>query len=111
MQTTTTTTTTARPLFGLGQTVATPGALDLVSDPADLVPFLARHHRGDWGDTGRDADPGEMSDWELNDFALLDGSRIFSVYQLGEEKIWIITDAADEDGRRASTCIMTPEDY
>ena len=110
MQTTTTTTRTA-PLFRLGQTVATPAALALVADPAELVPFLARHHRGDWGDTGRDADPGEMSDWELNDLALLDGSRIFSAYQIGEEKFWIITDAADEDGRRASTCIMTPEDY
>ena len=108
---TTTTTTTARPLFRLGQTVATPAALDLLKSTGGGLPELARHHRGDWGDTGRDADPGEMSDWELNDLALLDGSRIFSVYQIGTEKIWIITDAADEAGRRASTCIMTPEDY
>jgi len=98
-------------MFDLGETVATPAALALVAHPSELVPFLARHHRGDWGDTGKDSDPGEMSDWELNDYALLNGSRIFSVYEIGRKKIWIITEATGDDNRRASTCIMTPREY
>src|SRR2546430_10584303 len=38
-------------LFGLGQIVATPGAL-LALEKAGQSPgeFLARHHSGDWGD-------------------------------------------------------------
>lgn len=102
------------PLFELGQTAATHGALELVASAAEkLTPYLARHHRGDWGDTGRDADDGEASDWELNDRALLDGGRIFSVYELPEDagRVWIITEAKDDDGRRRSTCIMTPSEY
>jgi hypothetical protein len=43
--------TTPLPRFSLGQTVATPGAVDALrrsgQSPAD---FLARHQRGDWGD-------------------------------------------------------------
>ena len=111
MKTTHTSPPTARPLFELGQTVATPGALALVSDPGELIPFLRRHHHGDWMDTGTEADAGEMSDAELNDHAILDGSRIFTVAQLVTGKIWIITEAKQDDGRRASTCIMTPEEY
>jgi len=99
------------PLFELGQTVATPGALALVSDPWELFPLLTRHHRGDWIDTGKDADAGEMSDWELNDMALRDGGRIFTVAHVAGEKIYIITEAKGDDGRRASTCIMRAEDY
>lgn len=101
----------ATPLFELGQVVATPGALELVTNPAEFIPFIRRHHCGDWIDTGADAEGGEMSDAELNDMAILDGSRIFTVAKLPTGKIWIITEAKGDDGRRASTCILTPEEY
>jgi hypothetical protein len=52
-----------------------------------------------------------MSDAELNDMAILDGSRIFTVAHIAGEKIYIITEAKNDDGRRASTCIMRAEDY
>jgi hypothetical protein len=102
---------TAKPLFELGRIVATPGALALVTDPRELIPYLRRHHRGDWMDTGAAAEGGEMSDAELNDMAILDGSRIFTVVHVAVAKIWIITEAKGDDGRRASTCILTPEEY
>jgi len=102
---------TARPLFELGSTYATPGALAAVNDPADLIPYLRRHHHGDWIDTGTDADEGEMSDAELNDMAIIDGSRIFTVAHIAGEKIYIITEAKGDDGRRASTCIMRADEY
>jgi hypothetical protein len=90
-----------RPLFPLGQTVATPGALKALQtagqSPAE---FLDRHVRGDWGDVCDE-------DSEANDLALKDGSRIFSVYHLKDgTKIWVITEAD-----RSSTCILLPEEY
>ena len=92
--------------FELGQVVATPPALAAMERTGDTpVPFLSRHAAGDWGTVGRD-------DWKANDRALLEGSRIFSAYKLKDgTKIWIMTTATDENGRRESTCIMLPSDY
>ena len=40
-----------KPLFPLGRTVATPGALKLLEESCESPSlFLSRHHRGDWGD-------------------------------------------------------------
>ena len=73
----------AEPLFPLGQTVATPGALEVMArlgiNPADLI---ARHVTGDWGDI----DP---EDRGLNERALVDGSRIFSVYGTQRQR-WLL---------------------
>ncbi len=67
--------------------------------------FLSKHLSGDWGKV-------DAEDWSLNDQALLDGSRILSAYQtLRGVKIWIITEAVGDDGRRASTCILLPDEY
>jgi hypothetical protein len=69
------------------------------------VPFLSKHTAGDWGTVGQD-------DWKANDRALLEGSRIFSAYKLKDgTKIWIITEAVGDDGKRASTCVLLPDDY
>ena len=61
-------------LFRFGQVVATPGAMAVMErlgiNPADLI---VRHVTCDWGDI----DP---EDDGQNEQALLDGSRIFSVY-------------------------------
>ncbi len=90
-----------RPLFSLGQCVATPGALAVLEEagqtPAD---FLNRHITGDWGEI----DP---EDKGLNEEALRDGARIFSVYRTSKGvKVWVITEAD-----RASTCILLPDEY
>ncbi len=92
--------------FALGQVVATPGALEALAKagqtPHDL---LARHLRGDWGDL--DAD-----DAALNLSALKDESRIFGTFILNDgTKLWCITEAVGEDGHRASTCLLLPDEY
>lgn len=92
--------------FFLGAVVATPGALNLLStlriDPHAL---LHRHAQGDWGDL-------EDADRRLNDEAVVDGSRIFSSYLVGPgDKVWVITEAADDFGIRHSICILTPAEY
>ncbi len=91
----------ARPLFSLGECVATPGALAALieaNQPAEA--FLHRHQFGDWGEIHPD-DMGE------NEQALQDGARIFSVYTtMKGVKIWVITEAD-----RNSTCILLPDEY
>jgi hypothetical protein len=92
--------------FELGRTLATPGALAALEEnnfPAAF--FLHLHARGNWG-TLSDADKA------MNDAALLDGSRILSAYHLSDgRKIWIITEAQDDDGVRARTTILLPSEY
>lgn len=90
--------------FGLGAVVATPGALALLrqhqTNPFDL---LQRHVRGDWGDL-------DAADQTANERALHSGARLVSVYRVGGERLWIITEAVGEDGiRPASTCLLSRE--
>ncbi len=59
----------------------------------------------DWGELSDD-------DKRLNEDALHDGSRILSAYILPTEvKIWIITEAADENGDRAAMTALLPAEY
>jgi hypothetical protein len=61
--------------FSLGRIVATPGALHALHDAGQAAgDFLARHVTGDWGDL-------DDEDRNLNNAALLDGSRILSAYK------------------------------
>ena len=93
------------PLFGLGNVVATPGALALMQDHGiGAVVFLKRHQRGDWGTIC-------ASDGVANHRAVNDGSRILSAYDIAGERLWIITDAVGDDGKRASTCVLLPGEY
>src|SRR5947209_16300386 len=99
--------TTRRVKFHPGQVVATPGALEVLraSGQSPQV-FLGAHLEGYWG--------GELDeeDRRLNDEALLDGSRLLSAYRtLRGERLWIITEAVGDDGHRASTCLLLPEEY
>jgi len=90
----------------LGQIVATPGALAALA-AADTSPstLLRRHASGDWGDL-------DAPDRAANAAALRDGSRLLSTYTVAPgAKIWIITEAADEDGHRAATTLLLPEEY
>jgi len=87
------------PLFPLGQIVATPNALAQITH-ADIMPALQRHTAGDWGDLCAE-------DKEVNDRAVVEGTRILSAYRAANgTKFWIITDAEG-----AVTTILLPEDY
>ncbi len=83
-------------LFPLGACVATPGAIDL---DVDLANLLARHSRGDWGEVCK-------ADARENDRALKTGERLLSSYPVGDGKVWVITEAD-----RSSTCLLLPEEY
>jgi hypothetical protein len=92
--------------FHLGQIVATPAALEAIEQAGQSpAEFLHRHTHGDWGELCDE-------DRELNDAAVECGSRILSAYRTKSgAKIWIITEAADDDGHRASTTILLPDEY
>jgi hypothetical protein len=67
--------------------------------------FLEKHVVGDWGEV-------DDEDKRANDQALVDGSRILSAFRtLKGVRIWIITEAADDEGRRAATTTLTPQEY
>jgi len=95
-----------RPRFRLGQTVATPAALEAIQQAGQSpAEFLDRHVRGDWGNLSAD-------DRALNDEAVQDGSRILSAYVTrAGEKIWVITEAVDDWGHRSATTILLPDEY
>ena len=96
----------SKPRFSLGQVVATPGALETMNDAGQSpFEFIARHARCDWGDVCAD-------DKAANDQSLIDGSRILSAYRTSKgEKLWLITEAADDRGQRAATTILRPDEY
>lgn len=89
-------------LFGLGQIMATPGALETLRGLGmSASTLLARHASGDWGNL-------DAEDRSANDKALMDGTRIFSSYALGDsgERVWIITEAD-----RSYTTVLRPDEY
>jgi len=86
--------------FPLGQVVATPGALALMSRQnirADAL--LQRHQAGDWGDIC-------PADAQANEDGLIQGDRLMSVYRRQDGVIWVITEAD-----RSVTTLLLPEDY
>lgn len=87
--------------FELGTVVMTSGiAAALERGELFVLPFLFRHASGDWGDMGTE-------DKLANDRALEEPcARIFSAYETGAGKIWIIT-----EWDRSSTCILFPSEY
>ena len=94
--------------FKLGKIVATPFALAaLEASDEDPLKFLSRHAACNWGDALC------PEDWEANNQALENGSRILSSYYLKDRsKLWIITEAAsDDDGNRPLTTLLLPENY
>jgi hypothetical protein len=92
--------------FQPGQTLATPGAVEALSAAGqDAAELLRRHASGDWGCVCEE-------DARLNDEALLDGSRLLSAYLLTTGvKVWVITEAVDDLGRRSATTILLPDEY
>ena len=90
-----------KPLFALGQVVATPGALEAL-EAAQQTPqeFLARHVQGDWRDL-------DAHDEQANQRAVNEGDRILSAYEtkLGI-RVWLIT-----EWDRSVTTLFLPQDY
>ena len=85
--------------FSLGRLVATPAALDALTAD-DINAALARHHRGDWGDVGKE-------DHSENELSLQQGFRLFSVYHGAHgTKFYIIT-----EHDRSVTTVLLPSDY
>lgn len=95
-------------LFPLGQVVATRGVMALDPLP-DLAILVSRHASGDWGDA---LDP---DDRIANNLAVVQGARVMSGYtvKVGSKdvKLWVITEAVGDDGLRASTCVLLPDEY
>ncbi len=87
--------------FALGRVVATRNCLNhLVAIGATAMPYLERHHQGDWGNLGN-------SDKQANEQALKDGGRILSKYLLKDgTPIYVITEAD-----RSYTTVMLVGDY
>ncbi len=89
----------ACPTFPLGQLVATPNALEHITQD-DIMAALQRHVAGDWGEVCAE-------DKQSNDHALVEGTRILSAYRAANgTKFWIITEAD-----RSVTTVLLPEDY
>ena len=96
------------PRFEPGRVCATRGLLDVVSQDY-CIECLERHLRGDWGIVCAE-------DAAANEQALIEGSRIFSVYPVnpdnahGEDirgnRLFIITEAD-----RSYTTLMLPDEY
>jgi hypothetical protein len=90
-----------RPLFPLGQVVATPGALSALEEAGQTPEeFLARHVTGDWSMLPEE-------DKQENDLSVTRDLRILSAYILKTGvKIWLITEAD-----RSATSFLLPEEY
>jgi hypothetical protein len=89
--------------FDLGSIVYTKGIGELIKQVGieEIRKCVARHSQCDWGNL-------DEEDKQLNDSAVVDGGRILSAYEIGENKvkIWIITEAD-----RSYTTILLPEEY
>jgi hypothetical protein len=90
-----------RPLFELGQLVATPGALAALEKTGqNAMEFLSRHVRGDWGELPEE-------DKTENQFSLEKGFRLLSSYRTtADDKLWVITEAD-----RSHTTLLLPDEY
>ena len=88
------------PLFGLGMIYATPAAmLHLVQFVHPHGSLLVRHSHGDYGELSSD-------DRRLNDQAIINGGRILSAYTVVGKNLYVITEAQNDDGVRATTTVL-----
>ncbi len=89
-----------RPLFRLGQIVATPGVLNLLNQHSvSAWPYIERHVSGDWGCV-----PPE--DARENELSVQNGFRVLSAYDIAGQRVWIITEAD-----RSATTLLMPYEY
>jgi hypothetical protein len=90
-----------KPLFDLGQLVATPGALAALEKSGQSpMDFLSRHVTGDWGEIPEE-------DRKENQFSLEKGFRLMSSYKTtAQDPLWVIT-----EGSRSHTTLLLPSEY
>ena len=82
--------------------VATQGAialLQLQNKPKLGEELIFRHFSGDWGDVCEE-------DRKVNEDGIDNNQRLMSVYHVGGEKIWLIT-----EWDRSVTTILLPDEY
>ena len=93
--------TETKSLFPLGQTYATPGALEALSEAEqEAAEFLHRHQSGDWSELCEE-------DRRENQFSIDKRLRIFSAYHTSKgQKLWVITEAD-----RSVTTLLLPSEY
>jgi hypothetical protein len=86
--------------FDSGHSIITPPAKDLMRrydiDPHRL---LERHCSGDWGDQSD-------QDKKAWDRALREGFSLMSVYKVGDEEVWLVTDV-----ERLATVFLSSEEH
>ena len=94
-------TTERRPLFDLGQLVATPGALAAFEKSGQSpMDFISRHVSGDWGEIPEE-------DRKENQFSLEKGFRLMSSYRTSaNDVVWVITES-----NRSHTTLLLPSEY
>ena len=89
--------------FKLGKLVMTRGVHSKIKEDVDfaigVLDAFERYQRCDWGDLCEE-------DKAENEHALNEGERIFAVYNIGKEKVYIIT-----EHDRSVTTILFPEEY
>jgi len=86
-------------LFQMGKTVATHGAAeDMRAANVEPATLLNRHMMGDWGNA---CEAGLTTNAE----SVLNGGTIIGQYDVGEEEIWVITNAD-----RQLTVMLRPEE-
>ena len=91
-------------LFHLGRIVATPGALQALEDAGQNTGTIhPSPHCGRLGPGLRRGSTGESGRSQNRRAALV------RLRTAKGEKLWIITEAADDEGRRAATTILLPE--
>jgi hypothetical protein len=90
-----------KPLFDLGQLVATPGALAALEKSGQSpMDFLSRHVTGDWGEIPEE-------DRKENQFSLEKGFRLMSSYKTtAQDILWVITES-----NRTHTTLLLPSEY
>ena len=89
-------------LFELGKITITPSAISIIASfKVPIGDLLDRHERGDYGEVSE-------LDWRENTLAQLPDSveRVMSVYCVGTEKLWVITDPD-----RKVTTLLTEDDF
>ncbi|ASU41349.1 hypothetical protein hmeg3_09710 [Herbaspirillum sp. meg3] len=87
------------PLFPLGLVCATPAALDLLDhNGVNATPYFSRHQHGDYGTLCAE-------DIEQNRLSIQHEMRILSAYEIGKDRIYIITEA----DRSVTTMLLTGE--
>ena len=98
----------AMPKFLLGKVVMTRSVSltlinhDVLIGHEVINHVLSRHASGDWGDL-------DEEDLEANEYALKNGDRLFSSYNIdcgSESKLWVITEYD-----RSVTTVLFPSDY